>query len=450
MTVFRSRPTLERCDGLGCNNFGSWRGHLNLTSAWTWGSFTNLQLDGDNTNLTITSNANGWVQIDGFYSTKGPWSLGRPIWLNAGNVNFRCAIHDMQLVSSSSSAVGLCAQNGTMSVVGAYVWDGLQSSGPMLQVLEPGVLYLSDARLDASGPRTDTYIQTLGAATLSFNDCDFMKAPGAGGVGLDVSAATKLLSVSNVVWSGWGMNAAGSAVTPGDAGANLTLSGRLSVAGTTTLLAGGTFQGTFTGAHTYSGQLTLGAVLIANGGVRINTVSGSPTDLTTQLLWTTTVGIGLSTGRLNYVLPTGLSHVMMTNSVDRLTVSDTAVTSSVPLRPATGALSVTSAKVNYYAGGGLTATGSTRADALQLAFQVNRVTTVAAGTGVILPVPSVAGDIITVYNGGASTLRVYCADPNAIDGLGATVGVPLSAGKAATFTLIGAAWISNQLGIAAA
>ena len=55
---------------------------------------------------------------------------------------------------------------------------------------------------------------------------------------------------------------------------------------------------------------------------------------------------------------------------------------------------------------GLTATGSTRADALQLKHIYNSIDTAAAGTGVLLP-PTQMGATIYIANSGAQTIKVY-------------------------------------------
>ena len=55
---------------------------------------------------------------------------------------------------------------------------------------------------------------------------------------------------------------------------------------------------------------------------------------------------------------------------------------------------------------GLTAVGSTRADALQLTKVNNAVNTAAAGTGVLLP-PTQMGETIFIANSGANTIKVY-------------------------------------------
>jgi hypothetical protein len=55
---------------------------------------------------------------------------------------------------------------------------------------------------------------------------------------------------------------------------------------------------------------------------------------------------------------------------------------------------------------GLTAVGSTRANALQLTKIYNSVDTAASGTGVLLP-PTQMGETIFIANSGANTIKVY-------------------------------------------
>lgn len=74
---------------------------------------------------------------------------------------------------------------------------------------------------------------------------------------------------------------------------------------------------------------------------------------------------------------------------------------------------------------GLTATGSTQGTALALSFSTNVVTTTAASTGVILP-PVEVGQTMTVANLGASTLTVYPATGQTIQGAAANAGVSLA------------------------
>lgn len=82
---------------------------------------------------------------------------------------------------------------------------------------------------------------------------------------------------------------------------------------------------------------------------------------------------------------------------------------------------------------GLTAAGSTNADALQLSSINNRVTTTALNTGVRLP-PLEVGAMVTVMNSGANALLVYPGTGNQINALTATTGgFSVAAGGRALF-----------------
>jgi len=89
--------------------------------------------------------------------------------------------------------------------------------------------------------------------------------------------------------------------------------------------------------------------------------------------------------------------------------------------------------------GGLTATGSTQAGALNLTDVINVVTTTAASTGVeVFPFPNNQGigDTQYVYNFGANTLTVYPPASYKINNGSANAGVSVAAGKGAQFTLL--------------
>lgn len=101
-------------------------------------------------------------------------------------------------------------------------------------------------------------------------------------------------------------------------------------------------------------------------------------------------------------------------------------------------------------GNALTAVGTNRATALQLAKEVNNVTTAASGTGVILPV-GVAGMRITVFSAGANVIQVYATASETIDTVAGSTGVPLTNTKRADFFFVAAnTWVSCQLGAVSA
>lgn len=92
----------------------------------------------------------------------------------------------------------------------------------------------------------------------------------------------------------------------------------------------------------------------------------------------------------------------------------------------------------------VTATGSTQTDALQLTVGVINVGTVAAGSGVRLPV-SYAGICMTIVNHGLNPVMVYPSSGGAIDNLGLDVGFSLPVN--ATVELKSLAFISWRTNI---
>jgi hypothetical protein len=78
---------------------------------------------------------------------------------------------------------------------------------------------------------------------------------------------------------------------------------------------------------------------------------------------------------------------------------------------------------------GLTAVGSTRADALQLTRVYNSVNTASAGTGVLLP-PTQMGATIFIANSGANAIKVYPYDT------GSTINQTTSASIVSNFSSI--------------
>lgn len=98
----------------------------------------------------------------------------------------------------------------------------------------------------------------------------------------------------------------------------------------------------------------------------------------------------------------------------------------------------------------LSAAGTSRTDATQLAKAVNVLGTVASGTGVILPaIPAVGAQVILV-NGGANTVAVYGSGSNTIDGTAGATGITMAATHRAMFIATSSStWISVLLGAVA-
>jgi hypothetical protein len=93
----------------------------------------------------------------------------------------------------------------------------------------------------------------------------------------------------------------------------------------------------------------------------------------------------------------------------------------------------------------LTAAGTTITDALQLAAQVNNVTTTAASTGVKLPT-GVIGMTVRIFNSGASTLAIYAKNSETINGTAGATGITLATTKVTDLTFVKSlTWISVAL-----
>src|SRR5438105_5052556 len=104
-------------------------------------------------------------------------------------------------------------------------------------------------------------------------------------------------------------------------------------------------------------------------------------------------------------------------------------------------------------GNALTAVGSNRATGLQLAKEVNNVTTAATGTGVILPVGVIGMEILVFADSGiaAASIQIYGSGSETIDTVAGSTGVVLTKAKRCIYKFVAAnTWISAQLGVVSA
>lgn len=85
---------------------------------------------------------------------------------------------------------------------------------------------------------------------------------------------------------------------------------------------------------------------------------------------------------------------------------------------------------------GQTATGSTQADAFALSATNTQFSTVAAGTGAILPSFMQPGDYARVFNNGANALLVYPVSGAAINNGATNAGFSIAANKSAQFIML--------------
>ncbi len=85
---------------------------------------------------------------------------------------------------------------------------------------------------------------------------------------------------------------------------------------------------------------------------------------------------------------------------------------------------------------GLTATGTTQADALLISTTNTQYSTVASGTGAILPSVANQGDTYRVFNNGANALLVYPPTGGAINNGATNAGFSVAANKSAQFVML--------------
>lgn len=115
---------------------------------------------------------------------------------------------------------------------------------------------------------------------------------------------------------------------------------------------------------------------------------------------------------------------------------------------------------------GETATGTTLATAFVITNSQTQFSTAASNTGAVLPsaitlkntkspdlsITNILGKRFTIWNDGASPLKVYAPDASTIDGTAGATGVTLTNARAAVFTAIAVSaagvvtWKSNLLG----
>jgi hypothetical protein len=192
--------------------------------------------------------------------------------------------------------------------------------------------------------------------------------------------------------------------------------------------------GTVTINGTATGGITLGRAVTLSSTVNKLTLTAPATAATLTIIDGTTVTGPAATGTLATLAG---SETLSNKTITGVSASFTgAVTAGTYFLRSVG--------------NALTAAGTTRTDALQLANEVNNVTTAASGTGVILPV-GVIGMRITIFNAGANALQVYASASETIDTVAGSTGVPLTNAKRADFFFTAAnTWISAQLGVVSA
>lgn len=87
-------------------------------------------------------------------------------------------------------------------------------------------------------------------------------------------------------------------------------------------------------------------------------------------------------------------------------------------------------------GDSLTAAGTTQGTALELTNRVNRITTAAANSGVVLASQGSAGDTQSVFNGGANAVKVYPPVGAKINGQATNAAISLAINTGCDFRCV--------------
>lgn len=204
------------------------------------------------------------------------------------------------------------------------------------------------------------------------------------------------------------------------------------------------------GINVPAGAYTAPAITFAGGADGIYRPAAGTLILTNgatdYACWGKTVGISVQAA-LMHGWSSGDAQITMDTAFSRISAGVIGVGTGA----AASVAGTISAKYHLASvGDALTAAGTTRTDALQLAATTNNITTAAAGTGVILPVGSV-GMAIVVFNAGANLVQVYASASETIDGTAGSTGVALTNAKRCIYYFtVANTWISAQLGAVSA
>ena len=172
---------LGATDGMVGTNFLSWSGKLNLTSNWSWGSISNLNLDGNGANFSNASSSPEWTLISNVYITKGNVASPAVSISGLGYTSF----HNFW-TQGNWSVPAIQVTGGVLEVTGGTILQ--QNTATSAATVTGGLLSLQSMNLLAhGGAYSAPYVAQTGASgRLHIQGVNF--APG--NTGAAVSIAT--------------------------------------------------------------------------------------------------------------------------------------------------------------------------------------------------------------------------------------------------------------------
>jgi hypothetical protein len=205
--------------------------------------------------------------------------------------------------------------------------------------------------------------------------------------------------------------------------ASLGVSGNITAANITA--NSGVFTGNGSGLSAIAGANVSGAVSFATTA---NAVAGANVSGAVSFASTANAVAGANvSGQVGNALVAGTVY---TNAQPNITSTGTLTSVTVTGNASANNFVATSYHIRSV-GTGISAAGSTQGTATSISKEINIVSTVASGAGVILP--AVAGAVITITNTSANSLLVYPASSAAINSLAANAGFTQGAGSTLQF-----------------
>lgn len=251
---------MGRCDGLKVVDFASFEGRLSLTSAFSFGQFSNLALDGNNATLEIAGNQ--WLQIDNVYTTGTASGANANCQVNiaAGYVS----LTNVNIASAGSGdpGTGLCVTGGVATVTGGIMVSSSTTARAIKQT--SGILSVNGIFYQAAGTYTVPLVDAQGG-TITFTGNSFAaNSTNVGGVVIAVDAAANTVAGNN--FNGWTFTAPGAlgAYWLNGPASNFSTNGTI----TTTNATASALTNTTTGAVLVTGGMGVSG-RVSTGGVNI-------------------------------------------------------------------------------------------------------------------------------------------------------------------------------------
>lgn len=192
---------LGAMDGVAIHSLQSWTGIVNVTTAFTWGTISSLQMDGSNALLNVLgTSASGFLQIGEMYSTLAANSFAGALVVNS-NAAFATTIDSYYLGSSYAGGHAVTLTQGKLDINGGNL---IRSGGGTNSFIAQaaGSLKINNAHFSGNGNATNgQYVaQAGGALAMRGNSVD---TPFTAGWVAVLATDNALNSISGNNFNGW-------------------------------------------------------------------------------------------------------------------------------------------------------------------------------------------------------------------------------------------------------